>query len=53
MLSKKQASKEVEKVKRQSGTEIGRDFKEAYGEAFGKLSKGEMSKAIALIKQNL
>lgn len=41
MLSKKQKNKTEVKTKRQSGTQIGKDFKEAYGEAFGRLSEGE------------
>ena len=40
-LSKKQKTKTEKKVKSRSGTHIGSDFKEAYGEAFGKLSEGE------------
>jgi len=41
MLSKKQKTKTETKVKHQAGTQIGKDFKEAYGEAFGRLSEGE------------
>jgi len=41
MLSKKQKTKPEVKTKQQSGTQIGKDFKEAYGEAFGQLSEGE------------
>ncbi len=41
MLSKKQKSKDEPKKKTLAGTQIGSDFKEAYGEAFGKLSAGE------------
>ncbi len=41
MLSKKQETKKTVEKKVQSGTHIGSDFKEAYGEAFGKLSEGE------------
>ncbi len=41
MLSKKQKSKTEVKKSVQKGTHIGSDFKEAYGEAFGKLSEGE------------
>jgi len=41
MLSKKQKTKVQDKPKSQTGTHIGNDFKEAYGEAFGKLSEGE------------
>ena len=41
MLSKKQKTKDVKREKQQRGTQIGSDFKEAYGEAFGKLSEGE------------
>ena len=41
MLSKPQKSKQVKREKKQTGTQIGSDFKEAYGEAFGKLSEGE------------
>jgi len=40
-LSKKQKPQKQEKTKSQTGTHIGSDFKEAYGEAFGKLSEGE------------
>jgi len=40
-LSKKQKSIKVKREKRKSGTQIGSDFKEAYGEAFGRLSEGE------------
>ena len=42
MLSKKQKNP-INKVqpKTQSGSQIGRDFQEAYGETFGKLSEGE------------
>lgn len=41
LLSKKQKNTTQTKTKRQSGTQIGKDFKEAYGEAFGRLSEGE------------
>jgi len=41
MLSKKQKTKTQVKKQTRSGTHIGNDFKEAYGEAFGKLSEGE------------
>ncbi|PHR54999.1 MAG: hypothetical protein COA44_11645 [Arcobacter sp.] len=41
MLSKKQVTKTKRKSKHQAGTKIGKDFKEAYGEAFGRLSEGE------------
>ena len=41
MLSKKQKTKTQEKKNSQTGTHIGNDFKEAYGEAFGRLSEGE------------
>ena len=41
MLSKKQKTKPETKTKQQSGTQIGKDFKEAYGEEFGRLSEGE------------
>ena len=40
-LSKKQVSKDVKVKHQQTGTHIGSDFQEAYGEAFGKLSEGE------------
>lgn len=41
-LIKKPKVKTEEKIKTDSaGTQIGSDFKEAYGEAFGKLSEGE------------
>ena len=41
-LSKPQKINKVAKSKRQeAGSQIGKDFKEAYGEAFGKLSEGE------------
>jgi len=41
LLSKKQKTKKVKREKQQTGTQIGSDFKEAYGEAFGRLSEGE------------
>ncbi|MDF1881006.1 energy transducer TonB [Sulfurimonas sp. MAG313] len=41
LLSKKQKSKPVKREQTRSGSHIGNDFKEAYGEAFGKLSEGE------------
>ncbi len=41
MLSKKQKTQKQTKQTQQSGTHIGGDFKEAYGEAFGRLSAGE------------
>ena len=41
LLSKKQKTKTEVKHKKQSGTHIGKDFQEAYGEAFGRLSEGE------------
>ena len=41
ILSKKQKTQPKDKSKSQTGTRIGNDFKEAYGEAFGKLSEGE------------
>jgi len=41
MLSKKQKTTDVKREKKRTGTQIGSDFKEAYGEAFGKLSEGE------------
>ena len=41
ILSKKQKTQPKDKPKSQTGTRIGNDFKEAYGEAFGKLSEGE------------
>jgi outer membrane biosynthesis protein TonB len=40
-LSKKQVSKDVKVKHQQTGTHIGSDFQEAYGETFGKLSEGE------------
>ena len=40
-LSKKQVTKDVKVKHEQTGTHIGSDFQEAYGEAFGKLSEGE------------
>lgn len=40
-LSKKQVTKNVQVKREQTGTHIGSDFQEAYGEAFGKLSEGE------------
>lgn len=40
-LSKKQVSTDVKVKHEQTGTHIGSDFQEAYGEAFGKLSEGE------------
>lgn len=40
-LSKKQVTKDVQVKHEQTGTHIGSDFQEAYGEAFGKLSEGE------------
>jgi periplasmic protein TonB len=40
-LSKKQVTKNVKVKHEQTGTHIGSDFQEAYGEAFGKLSEGE------------
>lgn len=40
-LSKPQKTKPQEKKHSQSGSQIGKDFKEAYGEAFGRLSEGE------------
>ncbi len=41
MLSKKQKPQKQTKAKPRRGTQIGSDFKEAYGEAFGRLSEGE------------
>lgn len=40
-LSKKQKTRVEPKTKAQTGTQIGSDFQEAYGEEFGKLSEGE------------
>ena len=40
-LSKKQKPQQHTKRKAKTGTHIGQDFKEAYGEEFGKLSEGE------------
>jgi len=40
-LSKKQKPRQHTKRKAKTGTHIGQDFKEAYGEEFGKLSEGE------------
>lgn len=40
-LSKKQVTKDVKVKHEQTGTHIGSDFQEAYGEAFGRLSEGE------------
>jgi len=41
-LSKKQPAQKQVKIRASRGSRVGGDFKEAYGDAFGKLSEGEI-----------